>query len=257
MSDNPFAQPDDSDRTVIRPVPGGSAPAAAGAAAACRRRALTAARPRRGAGPGRWRRDDQLRPQSAGRRGGAAAAAAGPAAQHAPASPTRASCASAPSSRCAASSRRARDGGVPADQLRPAHYALCASLDDVVLNTPWGSSGGLGGALAGLDLPPGGAQRRALLRRCSTRCRQNPGTFLPVIELMYLCLCLGFQGQYRLSPRGPGELDRMREEIYALIARQRQAAEPELSPHWQGVPAPYRRRAPSCRSGSWAPRRWR
>ena len=57
---------------------------------------------------------------------------------------------------------------------------------------------------------------------------------------MYLCLSLGFQGRYRLSPRGPGELDRLREDLYTIIARQRQAADPALSPHWQGVQAPYR-----------------
>ena len=34
----------------------------------------------------------------------------------------------------------ARDNGVPMEQLRPSHYALCASIDDVVLNTPWGSN---------------------------------------------------------------------------------------------------------------------
>ena len=34
-----------------------------------------------------------------------------------------------------------RDVGIGLDQLRPAHYALCASLDDVVLATPWGSQG--------------------------------------------------------------------------------------------------------------------
>ena len=75
---------------------------------------------------------------------------------------------------------------------------------------------------------------------CSTQMRQNPGRYLPVIELMYLCMSLGFQGQYRLSPRGPAELDRLREETYAVIVRQRQAPEPELSPHWKGVAAPYR-----------------
>ena len=28
------------------------------------------------------------------------------------------------------------------DLLRPAHYALCASIDDIVLNTPWGATSG-------------------------------------------------------------------------------------------------------------------
>ena len=57
---------------------------------------------------------------------------------------------------------------------------------------------------------------------------------------MYLCLSLGFQGQYRLSPRGPGELERIREDLYTVITRQRQAVDPALSPHWQGVAAPYK-----------------
>src|SRR5262249_36847964 len=70
--------------------------------------------------------------------------------------------------------------------------------------------------------------------------QQHPGRFLPVIELMYLCMSLGFQGQYRLSPHGPAEIDRLREETYALIMRQRAAVEPDLSPHPKGIAAPYR-----------------
>ena len=34
-----------------------------------------------------------------------------------------------------------RDSGVPIEQLRPAHYALCASLDDVVQATPGAARG--------------------------------------------------------------------------------------------------------------------
>jgi type VI secretion system protein ImpK len=71
--------------------------------------------------------------------------------------------------------------------------------------------------------------------------KKTPGTDLAVLELMYLCLSLGFQGQYRASQRGPAELDRIREDLYTIIVSQRNAAVPaELSPHWQGVNAPYR-----------------
>ena len=128
---------------------------------------------------------------------------------------------------------------MPIDQLRPAHYALCASLDDVVLNTPWGSSGGW----AARSLVSTFHQEVRSGERffdLLAQLRQNPGMFLPVLELMYLCLSLGFQGRYRLSPRGPGELDRLREDLYTIIARQRQATDPALAPHWQGVRAPYR-----------------
>jgi type VI secretion system protein ImpK len=135
--------------------------------------------------------------------------------------------------------QRVRDLGLPIELLRPAHYALCASLDDVVLNTPWGSTG----TWAARSLVSSFHQEVRSGERFFDllgQMRQNPGKFLPVIELMYLCMSLGFQGQYRLSPRGPAELDRLREETYALIVRQRQAAEPDLSPHWRGVAAPYR-----------------
>jgi type VI secretion system protein ImpK len=68
----------------------------------------------------------------------------------------------------------------------------------------------------------------------------NPGTELYVLELMYLCLSLGFQGQYRASRQGPAELDRIREEVYTIIVRQRQQAATELSPHWRGIKSPYK-----------------
>jgi type VI secretion system protein ImpK len=135
--------------------------------------------------------------------------------------------------------QRVRDLGVPIEQLRPAHYALCVSLDDVVQNTPWGGTGIWDTQPLGVTFHQerrGGERFFELLGQM----RQNPGTFLPVVELMYLCMSLGFQGRYRLSPRGPAELDRLREETYALIVRQRQSAEPDLSPHWRGVAAPYR-----------------
>jgi len=133
-----------------------------------------------------------------------------------------------------------RAADIPLDQLRPAHYALCAALDDVVLNTPWGSQGAW--ALRSLvstfhQEVQSGERFFALLQKM----QQVPGTFLPVLELMYLCLALGFQGRYRLSPRGPAELDRVREELHAIIVRQRGATpDPELSPRWRGVAAPYR-----------------
>jgi type VI secretion system protein ImpK len=135
--------------------------------------------------------------------------------------------------------QRARDLGTPIEQLRPAHYALCASLDDVVLNTPWGSTG-VWDARSLVSTFHQEVRSGERFFDLLSQMRQNPGTFLPVIELMYLCMSLGFQGRYRLSPRGPAELDRLREETYALIVRQRQGSEPDLSPHWKGVAAPYR-----------------
>jgi type VI secretion system protein ImpK len=127
----------------------------------------------------------------------------------------------------------------PMELVRASHYALCASLDDVVRNTPWGSRGvwadtSLVAAFHG-EVRSGERFFDVLAQLC-----RHQGKFLPVIELMYVCMSLGMKGRYRLSPRGPAELDRVREETYVLIMRQRRPAERELSPHWRGISAPYR-----------------
>ena len=147
MSDNPFAEPDD-DRTVFRPDAGrparrGRPPPPAAAAPTPRRAAAAAAA-----------------------RAAAAASRPAPTSARSPArSPTRCSPRPRPLLQLLARlrntatppdqgdmrdrtaremrefERRAREAGVPMEQVRPAHYALCASLDDVVLNTPWGAHG--------------------------------------------------------------------------------------------------------------------
>jgi len=132
-----------------------------------------------------------------------------------------------------------RDQNQPVELIRASHYALCASLDDVVRNTPWGSQGAWADTSLVAAFHGEVRSGERFFDILDQLCRQQ-GKFLPVIELMYVCMSLGMQGRYRLSPRGPAELDRVREETYVLIMRQRQLAERELSPHWRGVSAPYR-----------------
>jgi type VI secretion system protein ImpK len=135
--------------------------------------------------------------------------------------------------------RAARDAGVPDEQIAWSRYALCASIDDVVLNTPWGAESGWSqnSLINTFDRQvASGTGFFDLLRRLI----DNPGIHLPVIELLYTCLALGFMGLHRHTPRGPAELEKLREDTYAVITRQRPPAEAGLSPHWQGVAAPYR-----------------
>jgi type VI secretion system protein ImpK len=237
MSDNPFSEPDDSERTAIRPVPGG------------RRRAPAPAPddvvpPSPDAVPSS---DGSIEKMATGL--SPLVAAAAPLLQllarlrNTLNQPDPGDLRERAVAGIRGFERSARETGVPIAQLRPAHYALCASLDDVVLNTPWGSTGiwDTRSLVSTFHQEVRGGERFFdLLRQMC----QNPGTFLPVIELMYLCMSLGFQGQYRLSARGPAELDRLREETYAVLVRQRPPAEPELAPHWRGVAAPYRNLRP-------------
>ena len=243
MSDNPFAEPDDGDRTVIRPSPGG--------------RAAPAPPPRQA--PAETRANGFGAFDAAPAGDGVEITAPGQEALLVAAAPllqllarlrntVRQPDAGSLRERAVQALRlfeqQARTAGVPLEQLRPAHYALCASLDDVVLNTPWGGAGGWDAQSLVSTFHQevrSGERFFDLLNQL----RQNPGTSLAVLELMYICLSLGMQGRYRLSPRGPAELERLREEVYATIRRQRPAPDAALSVQWQGVAAPYRPRRAS------------
>jgi len=243
MSDNPFSEPDDSERTIIRPAPGGRRAAPPPAAADTRTGAPPPARTARPPQPPALAEPEGVESLATGI--STLTEAAAPLLQllarlrNTQSQPDAADLRERAVREVRAFESRAREAGVPMEQLRPAHYALCASLDDVVLNTPWGSQG----AWAANSLVSTFHQEVRSGERffdLLAQMRQYPGKFLAVLELMYLCISLGFMGRYRLSPRGPAELDKLREEVFALITRQRAAAEPELSPHWRGVSAPYR-----------------
>lgn len=132
-----------------------------------------------------------------------------------------------------------REAKVPPEHLRLGHYVLCTSLDDVVQCTPWGSHGPWAEHSLTSQFHKdvrGGERFFDILAKLLA----SPTQFLPLIELMYLCMSLGMHGQYRTSPRGPAELDRVREETYAVIRRLSGPAPQELSPHWRGLGVPFR-----------------
>ena len=141
--------------------------------------------------------------------------------------------------------RAASAGGASREQVIRARYALCASLDDVSQATPWGGNGvwasrplvtSFGEALRGYE----GIQSGVGFFKLLDDVKNNPGTELPLLELMYLCLSLGFQGKFRVSDRPLAELDRVRQDLYTIISHHRAAAEAALSPHWEGLAIPYR-----------------
>lgn len=136
---------------------------------------------------------------------------------------------------------RALQSGLPADLVHRGHYALCDSLDDAVLNTPWGSTGAWAahGMVASFhpNIRPGrlfDALKQAQGKAASMR---------PVLELMVLCLSLGMLGLYRDRPGGAAELEALRAAAAAPLI-QPGAMQPGLADHWAGVEAPFRRRRP-------------
>jgi type VI secretion system protein ImpK len=135
--------------------------------------------------------------------------------------------------------RRAEAGGIPREIRGAAHYALCATVDDVAANTPWGGNNvwvDRGMARTFHNDASGGERFFHLLGHFE----RDPEHFGDVIELFYLCLSLGFQGRFGVLPNGAAEIAAIRDRLHRLIRRRRGEIAAELSPHWRGVSAPHR-----------------
>ena len=124
--------------------------------------------------------------------------------------------------------------GYDQETINDARYALCTTLDEAVFNTPWGYESGWGeNSLLSMfhQEVSGGDQFFHKLKELG----QNPSKHLHLLELKYVCLALGFQGRYRIVDSGKEKLTQIRDWLGDLIRKQRGSTEALLSPHWEGV----------------------
>jgi type VI secretion system protein ImpK len=129
---------------------------------------------------------------------------------------------------------RAEAAGVARNEVLLARYALCTALDEAVLSTPWGSTSDWGKQSLLITVHNeawGGEKVFQLLEHCL----QSPRERLYLLELLYLCMCLGFEGRYRVMNDGRSQLEALRERTSAAIRSARGEFERELSPHWRGL----------------------
>lgn len=130
--------------------------------------------------------------------------------------------------------KEAQYKGIEDSQATAARYVLCTVLDEAVVTTEWGkeSEWSKMSLLSKFHNETSGGEKFFwLLDRLS----KNPARHLPMLELMYLCLALGFEGKYRIQPRGLLELENLRDALYRQIRLLRADVSRELSPHWEGI----------------------
>jgi type VI secretion system protein ImpK len=130
---------------------------------------------------------------------------------------------------------QARAAGIPSEKIIAARYVLCTLIDETATSTPWGASGAWAqrGLLALFHGEVGGGEKSFQLL---ARLAENPQANQDLLELMYVCLQLGFEGRYRISDGGQRQLEAIRQRVLSIIRRQRGEYERDLSPNWRGVP---------------------
>jgi len=115
------------------------------------------------------------------------------------------------------------------DTVSAAVYALCALLDEAAASTPWGRTWIEQGLLRTLRGESGGADGFfALLDRIEAAPDENAD----LLEFLYVCLALGFEGRYRESEEGRRTLEQIRDRLYTSIARRRPRPD-ALSERWR------------------------
>lgn len=253
MSDkDPFAEPEDADRTIIRPNPGG-------------RRAV----PTTPQNFGQPEPAPQPRPSAApamGIPGGGAAArdtATEPGVEQGMTGMNRINAAAATLFSLVSRIRnraqhmdpeklrrsvvaevrefenRALQAGIDAQDVKIARYAICATLDDVVLNTPWGGQSiwaqqSMVGTFHKETV--GGDRFFDLLARLE----KEPSNNIDLLEFLYMCLSLGFEGRLRVEQGGSDKHLQIRGGLARIIRAQRGPVEKDMSPHWEGVEKPHK-----------------
>lgn len=134
---------------------------------------------------------------------------------------------------------KALQAQIPAQTVKIARYCICATLDDVVLNTPWGGrSIWAQQSMVGTfhKETHGGDRFYELL----TRLEQEPQANLMMLEFIFMCLSLGFEGRLRIEERGTEKHAMIREGLASLIRAQRGPLEHEIAPFWKGLKLPHR-----------------
>lgn len=126
----------------------------------------------------------------------------------------------------------ATNAGTPDAILEASIYTLCCMADDAAASTAWGSTWEKEGLLQKLrGESTGGEEFFSLLAEVS----QQPQANADLLELMYVCLSLGFAGRYRGADGGQPELERIRADLHALVTRNRPPPAGGLSARWQAA----------------------
>lgn len=130
--------------------------------------------------------------------------------------------------------QRATAAGASMDTVIGARYCICTVLDETAAQTPWGGSGvwPRHSLLVSLHNETWGGEKFFQLL---SKLIQTPHQHIDLIELMYFCIMLGFEGRYRVADNGKAQLETLKARLVQLIETTRGDRISGLSPHWRGV----------------------
>lgn len=105
-------------------------------------------------------------------------------------------------------------------------YVLCAFIDEAVLGTDWGAHSvwSQHSLLSRFHNETWGGEKVFAI---TARMEQEPSRYRDMLEFIYLCLCLGFEGRYKVMTNGRDEYEQIIRGLYEQIRGLRRDEEPQ------------------------------
>lgn len=120
--------------------------------------------------------------------------------------------------------------GVSAETIQNARYCLCCFIDETVLNSGWGNAWSSESLLSTFHSETFGGEYFYTL---ADNMLNQANCQYQILELMYLCLTLGFIGKMRFENQGEKKLEDYRDKMYLAVKNRQGKVHRELSPNWQ------------------------
>jgi len=115
------------------------------------------------------------------------------------------------------------------EYLLVTRYALCVTLDDIIMSTPWGGLGRWSkhNLVAAFEQEPLSHQNFLIILERMVR---DPDIYIDLMEFMYICLSLGFKCHYNSSQFDHEQLEHISNALYKRIRAYRGNFSKILSP---------------------------
>lgn len=129
----------------------------------------------------------------------------------------------------------AKAHGYSSEYILVSRYALCATIDDIISSTPWGNQGQWDhfSVLSTFNQEAPQNDRFFLILE---RIIKDPTLYIDVMELMYICLSLGYKGTYRSTEFSNNQLEKMTHSLYKHIRAHHGDYSKTLSPFSVRIP---------------------
>lgn len=119
--------------------------------------------------------------------------------------------------------------GYNAEYVVVCRYVICATLDDIISHTAWGSQGQWD-AYSLLATFSQDLHHHEKFFSIMDRAIKDPVHYIDLMELQYLCLSLGYKGHYRSTEHNQYQLEQITNNLYKHIRAFRGSFSKTLSP---------------------------